>query len=147
MQFRITFDTLSKIVLLLNISTYQDSTFGQGFLKICKYRLAFSLFYNIFRPQQVDSLIRNTIILFRRFYTGFFPFSSFIFFFILITCLLEIALIFQGEIMSWSFTGVEGLIKDVLCLMLKSTRTEPCLFLHMFLQSKMSFKLSFLCTN
>ena len=49
--------------------------------------------------------------------------------------------------MSWSFTGVEGLMKYVSCLMLKSALTEPYLFFHLFLQSKMSFKLSFLCTN
>ena len=41
--------------------------------------------------------------------------------------------------MSWSFTGVEELMKYVTCLMLKSALTEPYLFFHLFLQSKMSF--------
>ena len=49
--------------------------------------------------------------------------------------------------MSWSFTGVGGLIKYVSYLMSKSALTEPCLFFYTFLQSKMSFKLSFLYTN
>ena len=44
-------ETLSKIVLLLNVLAYQDSTFGQGFLKVCTYRSEFSQFYNIFIPQ------------------------------------------------------------------------------------------------
>ena len=44
-------ETLSKILLLLNVLAYQDSTFGQGFLKVCTYRLEFSQFYNIFMPQ------------------------------------------------------------------------------------------------
>ena len=45
--------------------------------------------------------------------------------------------------MSWSFTGVEGLMKYVSCLMLKSALTEPYLFFHLFLQSKMSFNSHF----
>ena len=44
-------ETLSKIVLLLNVLAYQDSTFGQGFLKVRSYRSEFSQFYNIFMPQ------------------------------------------------------------------------------------------------
>lgn len=47
-------ETSSKILLLLNVLAYQDSTFGQGFLKVCIYRSEFSQFYNIFMPQQVD---------------------------------------------------------------------------------------------
>ena len=45
--------------------------------------------------------------------------------------------------MSWSFTGVEGLMKYVSCLMLKSALTEPCLFFRIFLQSKMSLNSHF----
>ena len=37
-----------------------------------------------------------------------------IFFFILITYLVNIALIFQGEILSWSLTGVQGLSDQIL---------------------------------
>ena len=37
-----------------------------------------------------------------------------IFFFILITCLLDIVLILLGEIMSWSLIGVKGLRKKVI---------------------------------
>ena len=44
-------ETSWKIVLLLNVLAYQDSTFGQGFLKVCTYRSEFSQFYNIFMPQ------------------------------------------------------------------------------------------------
>ena len=75
MQFRITFDTLSKIVLLLNILAYQDSTFDKVFWKsvhIVQHSLYFTTFSGLNRS--INSLIRNTIILFRRFYTGFFSF-------------------------------------------------------------------------
>ena len=37
-----------------------------------------------------------------------------IFFFIFITYLVNIALIFQGEILSWSLTGVQGLSDQIL---------------------------------
>ena len=35
---------------------------------------------------------------------------SLVFFVILITCLLDIVLILEGEILSWSLMGVKGLI-------------------------------------
>ena len=35
-----------------------------------------------------------------------------IFFFVLITCILDIVFILQGEILSWSLIGVKGLSSD-----------------------------------
>ena len=43
-------ETSSKIVLLLNVLAYQDSTFGQGFLKVRTYRSEFSQLQHFHAP-------------------------------------------------------------------------------------------------